>query len=313
MRSVMHSTLCGFAMVLLTGEPAWSQQVTTGFDLRANLIVLDTLVNGSSRRFVLDTGAGGSIIASETAAELGLDEAEKSVGRGAGGDVTLSAVRVDSLAVNGAELENLTCMTMDLADINARIGGGIDGILGYDFLSQFKVTIDYEARKLTLDPYLSRRPSEKGFRIEGDRYTSLASHLSLLRPDVTWSFTTDTPLPRIDVILEKNDSSARVTLQHQNVEGLSLEQLLPSLEPSLRVQVEDFEILDSAASMLGGLHAHRIEYRGREDGLSRRYRFVVTVLDGKVISFTCRADETEFATLAGAFDRIIESVTFDAP
>ena len=283
------------------------------FELKANLIVLDAIINGINKRFLLDTGACGTLVTRETAAELGLEEFEKGLGRGAGGDVAVSFVRVDSLGVNGAELKDLTCGTMDLAGINARLGGGIDGILGYDFLSHFKVTIDYRARKLTLDPYPTPAASGKGFRIEGDRFTSAAARLSLVRPDESWRFETDTPLPRIDVILEKKDTSTRVTVQHQTLEGLTLEQLLPSIEPSLRAQFEDFEELASAPLPLGGLHGHRIDYRGREDGADYRYRFVLAVVSGNVITLNCRASGDEFKSREEDFNRIIESVNFEGP
>lgn len=126
--------------------------MTSAFDLHANLIVVDVILEGVTRPFVVDTGASATVVGDELAAELGLPERERVIGRGAGGDVPMRLVGVRSLAVGGMEAHDLNCLVMDLAGLRERIGHRIDGILGYDFLSRFRVIIDYAARVITLVP-----------------------------------------------------------------------------------------------------------------------------------------------------------------
>lgn len=124
--------------------------MTAAFDLHANLIVVDTIIEGVQKRFVLDTGAAATVVDSEAALELGLEEQHRLVGRGAGGDVEMGMVEVRSIRVGDSEVRDLTCLVMDLGGLRERIVDPIDGILGYDFLSRFVLTIDYGQRALTL-------------------------------------------------------------------------------------------------------------------------------------------------------------------
>ncbi len=63
---------------------------------------------------------------------------------------------VKSLAVGDATVSDLHVAGIDLDGINEKIGARVAGILGYDFLSRFRVTIDYRAKRLTLVPYSQR-------------------------------------------------------------------------------------------------------------------------------------------------------------
>ena len=65
-------------------------------------------------------------------------------------------VRVSSLAVGDVTVPDLTVAAIDLSGINEKIGTEVAGILGYDFLSRFRVTIDYREKTLTLMPYSQR-------------------------------------------------------------------------------------------------------------------------------------------------------------
>jgi hypothetical protein len=66
-----------------------------------------------------------------------------------------------SVALPGVTLDGQTVACLPLADIEARMGRAVDGILGYDFISRFVVEIDYLGRTLTLY-------ERDGFTYEGD-------------------------------------------------------------------------------------------------------------------------------------------------
>jgi predicted aspartyl protease len=116
------------------------------------LILLDTTVNGKGpSRFVLDTGAGLTMIAPELAKRLEIprDQARKAVG--AGGSVAVHFGIVKTLAIGQTRLKGLKVGIMDLSGISKAIGTDIDGIVGYNFLSKFRVLIDYPRQTVTFE------------------------------------------------------------------------------------------------------------------------------------------------------------------
>jgi hypothetical protein len=116
------------------------------------LILLETMVNGTGPyRFVLDTGAGLTMISPELAKRLDVrrNEAQKAVG--AGGSVPVHFGAVPSLAVGETRLEWLKVGIMGLTGIGKAIETDIDGIIGYNFLKRFRVSIDYPKQTVTFE------------------------------------------------------------------------------------------------------------------------------------------------------------------
>ncbi len=117
------------------------------------VVLVPVLVNGRGPfQFALDTGAGQTVVSSALAKELALDQGEKKEALGAGGKVSVSLSRVNSIAVESARLEDLPVIITDLSLLRMAVGGKLDGILGYNYLKNFKVTIDYPKGKLFLEP-----------------------------------------------------------------------------------------------------------------------------------------------------------------
>lgn len=69
------------------------------FRLVSNLIVVDAELNGVKKPFIVDTGASHTVLDTRTAAELGLDPAEKARGVGCQGPVEASMGTLESLSV----------------------------------------------------------------------------------------------------------------------------------------------------------------------------------------------------------------------
>src|SRR5947207_9760551 len=101
--------------------------------------------------FILDTGAGTSLLASDLAKELELKTVGSKEGQSAGGKVSVSLGKVDSLAVGESKLADVDVGIVDLDQIGKTIGAKIDGDLGYNFLQHFRVTIDYNACEICFD------------------------------------------------------------------------------------------------------------------------------------------------------------------
>jgi hypothetical protein len=77
------------------------------------------------------------------------------------GNVNSTFVRSPTMEIAGAKIDPQTLVAIDLDHGEfATALPGVDGILGYDFLSRFVVTIDYQAARLTFSPIATFKPSE---------------------------------------------------------------------------------------------------------------------------------------------------------
>ena len=114
-------------------------------------IYVDARINGSaSARLILDTGADRTVIAPRALAAAGvsLRSAATASGqmRGATGTADVQAYDIASLQVGNARVGKMLVISHDVDVPDS------DGLLGRDFLDQFKVTIDNGAGKVTLGP-----------------------------------------------------------------------------------------------------------------------------------------------------------------
>jgi len=108
------------------------------------LILLPVHVNDHGPfDFILDTGAGTSLLTPELAKKLEVKIVGSKDGQSAGGTVAVSLAKADSLAVGDARIDDVDLGIVDLAHVGKTIGAKIDGDLGYNFLKHFRVTINY--------------------------------------------------------------------------------------------------------------------------------------------------------------------------
>ena len=110
-------------------------------------------INGSGPyNLVLDTGATLTCIDEGIARQLRLPRKTGAVGLGAGvgGSGRVQLVQVDSVRLGGSTVRDLTACVLDLRHLRELGAGGVNGLLGLNFLSGFHVTLDFEKRLLTL-------------------------------------------------------------------------------------------------------------------------------------------------------------------
>jgi predicted aspartyl protease len=116
-------------------------------------LIVPVHINGEGPfDFVLDTGATLTCLSHATANQLALEAHPGAVGFGAGvgGAGRFEVVRIDSLRVGGVEAHDLLGCKLDLTQFHA-IGTPIDGLLGLNFLREFRVTLDFERNTLLLE------------------------------------------------------------------------------------------------------------------------------------------------------------------
>ncbi|HZO87310.1 MAG TPA: aspartyl protease family protein [Chthonomonadaceae bacterium] len=130
------------------------------FDFSTGEVVVRASINGKPpRKFMVDTGAGITMLMPDVAKELGLALGAK-LNLGAGGGAAAGRVtRVASIQVGSARVKDVNVVVSDISSFRALIGADLAGILGYNFLSQFQVTLDYGAQRLTLAPASAPLPS----------------------------------------------------------------------------------------------------------------------------------------------------------
>ena len=91
------------------------------------LILLPTQVNGAGPfDFILDTGAGTSLLSAELARQLNIKVLGTKEGQSAGGKVSVSLAKIESLALGHARIEDVEVGIVDLGHIAKAIGTKID-------------------------------------------------------------------------------------------------------------------------------------------------------------------------------------------
>lgn len=103
---------------------------------------------------VLDTGATLTCVDERLARSLQLPRKRGAVGLGAGvgGSGRVDLVQVDSVRLGASTVRNLTACILDLRHLSELGAGGVSGLLGLNFLTDFHVTLDFEQRLMTLRP-----------------------------------------------------------------------------------------------------------------------------------------------------------------
>jgi hypothetical protein len=102
--------------------------------------------------FVIDTGAGGTVISTTLAKSLRLSmNPSEIICRGMGGDTQGYVVAIDQISVDSVSQEMIYVIALNLDEVSPRGCLIRNGILGYPFLKDFRLLIDYPNRKFALD------------------------------------------------------------------------------------------------------------------------------------------------------------------
>jgi len=126
------------------------------FQLHGSMILTELSVDDSTPlNFIFDTGAGGTIVSVRTAARLGIVGDETVSREGATGMATTVLSKKHVLGAGGLRFQNVTLGIVELDHIERRLGMRIDGVIGWEILSQYAVRVDYDAMLIQI--YDTRR------------------------------------------------------------------------------------------------------------------------------------------------------------
>ena len=146
----------------LTGFTSGASALHIPFQLSSNVIFVQVRVNGSEPLwFVLDTGAGGTLLDTNRAKTLGIKVSGGGDVDGAGeNSVAAGMAKNVSFSLPGVDFQAREVAVLPLSSLNRYIGRVVEGVLGHDFFSRFVVEVDYAARIINVyDP--------KGFQYSG--------------------------------------------------------------------------------------------------------------------------------------------------
>jgi clan AA aspartic protease (TIGR02281 family) len=305
MRWIALKVLCvGVCLCSLTTQAQEQTRVTTvDFELRSGLIVLNVAVNGTPMKFILDTGASGVILFAKTAEELELEKESIGWNSTSGGAVSASRVRVDSLAVGDLVRSGCVCLVLELSHISAVAGDDVAGVLGHDFLSQYRITINYRQKRVSFE-----------WRPEQDKlFVDPRFGLEVRRPDTSWAFETKPSRPEFAVVLTHAHPKAGAIVMVQELRGRSLHRDVSAFEEELPERVEDFEMVSSAGKRYGEKDAHVVEFTGKKGDTKTRFRCVFFILNESMCCVTCSAPASVFDEVVDDFEKIVESVRSAEP
>lgn len=132
--------------------------------LRSGLVVVTAEIDGQRGDFLLDSGAPMMILnKNRFAAPTGSLGAGSQI-RGVNGDgASFDVYHAQSFNWQGISFQDHDVPTLDLTDLAKRAGiPELLGLIGYNLLDQYALTLDYANQKLTLRKPTANGPSTKG-------------------------------------------------------------------------------------------------------------------------------------------------------
>jgi predicted aspartyl protease len=122
----------------------------------SNMLLLPADANGKPGNFIVDTGAITSVLSLSMANAMGVNEKTPGalvdlgiagVGGAQGGTLMLPPVTLKSARQSEALSQALA---IDLKEVSRMLGTEVSGVAGFDFLSKYKLTIDYYKAEIHL-------------------------------------------------------------------------------------------------------------------------------------------------------------------
>lgn len=132
------------------------------------LVLVPTFINEQGPfDFILDTGASTSLLTPLLADKLGITSQDEREALVAGGKIALGLSEVSSFSIGQAKVKNLVVGIVDLTDVCQAIDAEIMGGIGYNFLQNFHLSLNYQKQILhltepsALEQNLLHKPSKQ--------------------------------------------------------------------------------------------------------------------------------------------------------
>lgn len=143
--------------------------LSLGFVYHDHRIMLPVVVEGETLSLLFDTG-GSNVLDTAVATKLGLRTVSAGTAGGAGdGRIPMQRVAGINYRVGSIEMVEQDFIVLDLSPIKRAFGfERLDGVVGFELLQKYGVTIDYARRQMTLQPLETFAPKGRHvpFRLE---------------------------------------------------------------------------------------------------------------------------------------------------
>lgn len=139
----------GAMSVSAAASPA---SIVVPFDPRSDEVTIIGTIAGHQLHFFVDSAVDPSVLDLSAATQLGLKRrGSEGAIEGVGSDqVTAYESALPNFNVAGRPMRSVDILVTDMSQIKARYGAPLDGVLGYSFLKDHAVVIDYPANRLTV-------------------------------------------------------------------------------------------------------------------------------------------------------------------
>jgi clan AA aspartic protease (TIGR02281 family) len=131
-------------------KPVAVNKASIPFEKHGQVVVIEATLNGKTpAKLVVDTGASYTMISAATARELEIDpnRSQRTLPfQTANGVIQAPLASLESIAVGGMEIKNLTAAIHDAVPSSQ-----VAGLLGLNFLSNFRMDIDTQKGLLHLE------------------------------------------------------------------------------------------------------------------------------------------------------------------
>jgi predicted aspartyl protease len=114
-----------------------------------SLVVIPVFLNGRGPyKFILDTGATTSVLSVGVASRLNIRTVGSKTFLTAGGLAVAPIGSIDAVQIGAAQLRKTHIAVVDAEFLDKL---QLDGVIGSDYLKQFKISIDYARRILSIE------------------------------------------------------------------------------------------------------------------------------------------------------------------
>jgi predicted aspartyl protease len=110
------------------------------------IIIVKVKVNGKGPfDFAVDTGASVTAVSKQLAQKLGISETEDSLKKGHSccGEIDVAMANAESVKLDDTEVRDIQVALVDLSSFSEMLKIDLAGIIGYSFMKDYKVLIDY--------------------------------------------------------------------------------------------------------------------------------------------------------------------------
>lgn len=165
------------------------------FKMAGNLIIVDVLLNGEKRNFLLDSGSPKVILNQKYFPNSDtIHKKSISSTKGVGGNISgMDIVKVEQLDFAGIQLNNQKVLTIDISHLEKELETKIYGLIGYDLIKDYDIIFDYDKKVLTL--------------INPDYYEKYKKNEMLNRKLTIVPFEFTSHIPVIKVMIDKREYS----------------------------------------------------------------------------------------------------------